>query len=377
MAAGAIEVKVYPNGDYWQGKWYVDGCERKCSLGSRKTVSLRQARKLAANKAAEFAKKPGMASAGKAPRLAQYISAYLAGRTDLSKGSLYNYGLAGRYLRAHFGDDIRVSAISRSDAWAWRGTVAQGKLIVRVRQLEDPEFRPDPQVEYAKPTETTVCNITKYAKAMFAHAVVVHYLAENPFDKLKSAAPEPAKNWDYLSADTFRGLLAACESIHWRAILGLCRLGGLRRGEAVALPWSGVDLGAGRLTVYSSKTAGDSTGGKRVLPIVPELRAILAEARAVAGPGVVRVISTCCDNLLRDFDVIRVRAGLPEIPEPFQNMRRSRAQDWSKAVPLNTLAEWMGHSVEVASAYYLKTDEATFAQVSNTPMVPTSSLKKS
>lgn len=57
------------------------------------------------------------------------------------------------------------------------------------------------------------------------------------------------------------------------------------------------------------------------------------------------------------------RADVPSMPEPFQNMRRSRAQDWSKAVPMNTLAHLIGRSIEVAAKFYLKTDEGTYARV--------------
>jgi hypothetical protein len=69
---------------------------------------------------------------------------------------------------------------------------------------------------------------------------------------------------------------------------------------------------------------------------------------------------------LRDFEVIRKRADLEEFGEPFQTMRRSRAQDWSQespAVPMNTLAEWMGHGIDVAAKFYLRTSDETLARV--------------
>ena len=49
-------------------------------------------------------------------------------------------------------------------------------------------------------------------------------------------------------------------------------------------------------------------------------------------------------------------------PGEFQTMRRSRAQDWSQespAVPMNTLAEWMGHGIDVAAKFYLRTSDET------------------
>jgi hypothetical protein len=72
------------------------------------------------------------------------------------------------------------------------------------------------------------------------------------------------------------------------------------------------------------------------------------------------------NNLLRYFEVIRKRADLSEFGEPFQTMRRSRAQDWSQespTVPMNTLAEWMGHGIDVAAKFYLRTSDETLARV--------------
>ena len=122
----------------------------------------------------------------------------------------------------------------------------------------------------------------------------------------------------------------------------MCRLEGVRRGEAVSLPWSAVDWDKRLLTVYATKT--DKTAknsGKRVVPIVPRLYDILLAAHGAAEPGAVGVCGLTANNLLRDFEVIRKRAGLAEFGEPFQTMRRSRAQD-SPAVPMNTLTEWNG-----------------------------------
>lgn len=291
------------------------------------------------------------------PRLADYVTSYIEGRTDLKPGSKYNLDLAARYLRAHFGDDIRIDAITKDRARQWRAAVARGELIAKARKLADDSAKPRASTP---PSETTVCNITKSAKTIFSQALADDLIALNPFGHLDSSPPEPAKNWEYLSIDVLNKLIAACDppadddrcrddGSMWKAMLGLCRLAGLRRGEAEALPWSGVDLAKWEITVFATKTQRSKSGGKRVVPIDPGLHPILSAARA-ANPTGERVIEGT-ENLLRDFDAIRRRAGLPEIAEPFQNMRRSRAQDWSTIVPMNVLADWMGHSIEVAAKW--------------------------
>lgn len=194
---------------------------------------------------------------------------------------------------------------------------------------------------------------------MFAEAVADDLIALNPFDRLRTSAPEPEKSdWHYIPVAELEALVAQCPSAGWKCMVALCRLPGLRRGEAVALPWTAVDWDKRLLTVNASKTR-----RTRVVPIVPRLYEILLAAFEAAPDGQVMVCGLTGNNLLRDFDVIRKRAGLAELDEPFQMMRRSRAQDWSNEVPMNTHADWMGHSMSVSAKFYLTTAPETLAKV--------------
>ena len=58
-----------------------------------------------------------------------------------------------------------------------------------------------------------------------------------------------------------------------KTLIALCRLAGLRRGEALALPWSAIDWEKRWLTVFATKT-----GAKRIVPIEPKLHGILKDA---------------------------------------------------------------------------------------------------
>ena len=116
------------------------------------------------------------------------------------------------------------------------------------------------------------------AKAIFKRAVDDDLILFNPFDRLKVGAPKPDKDWHYVSLAELDKLLDASKTVGWKTLIALCRLAGLRRGETLALPWTGVDWQARRLTVYAEKT-----GAKRIVPIDPKLYPILLAAFTNAG----------------------------------------------------------------------------------------------
>ena len=72
------------------------------------------------------------------------------------------------------------------------------------------------------------------------------------------------------------------------------------------------------------------------------------------------------NNLLRDFAVIRHRAGLEAWSEPFQVMRRNRETDWAQVHPQHAVSEWLGHDITVSARFYLKVPEALYEKVAGT-----------
>jgi integrase len=146
-------------------------------------------------------------------------------------------------------------------------------------------------------------------------------------------------------------------------ILALCRLAGLRRGEALELPWSSVDWSNHRLTVFASKT--ERHGGKRIVPIEPRLSAMLTESRANAGPDQDRICAGVSQHCLwRNFQVIRKRAGLPAWEDAFQVMRRNCETDWAQKFPQYAVSEWIGHDITVSATHYLAVPEELYEKVS-------------
>jgi integrase len=92
-------------------------------------------------------------------------------------------------------------------------------------------------------------------------------ISRNPMRQIDSPKPPQRAN-DWLSPAEDEALLQACETPHERVVLWLLRFSGLRIGEARGLRNRDIDLGAGTITVRTSKT----TAGRRVIPILTELR---------------------------------------------------------------------------------------------------------
>src|SRR5690349_1458407 len=65
----------------------------------------------------------------------------------------------------------------------------------------------------------------------------------NPFSHLVVSLSRVTKDWHYVSMEELEKLLCACPTVGWKALIGLYRLAGLRRGEAMAL--AGYRLAAG------------------------------------------------------------------------------------------------------------------------------------
>lgn len=186
----------------------------------------------------------------------------------------------------------------------------------------------------------------------------------NPFDRLKGNASEPDKKWKYVSREKLRQLLEACPSISWRLLLALCRLGGLRQGEALSLQWSDIDWESRRLEVMAEKT-----GRRRVVPIEPGLYSLLLEAFSAASEREQLVIprnSIRCSNLWRDFGVICKRAKLEWWAKWCHVLRKNCETDWAQRFPQYVVSAWSGHSIEVSARHYLQVPEELYKKAAAT-----------
>ena len=348
MNVPSSTVTLASNGQYWQAFYYdAAGRRRAKSLGRKDCVSRRQAKLLCDRLTIELHVHPSKASGQPAPRLGEFLAGYLAARTELKPATRYLHDLTGRYLTEHFGRDVRVDRITRAMASAWRAALARGELkAARTNH------------QYHQMCETSVCRRTGDAKAIFNHAVRDDLIPFNPFDRLRSRPPDPDRDWHYVSMAEFDRLLAACPDTGWRTLLALCRLAGLRRGEALALHWSAVDWDRRRLNVIASKT-----GRRRLVPIERRLHGMLLEAFAQAPEGQALVCDVSAHCVWRNFTVIRRRAGLPAWKDALQVMRRNCETDWAQRLPQYAVSVWIGHDITVSAKHYLQVPEELYEKL--------------
>ena len=170
--------------------------------------------------------------------------------------------------------------------------------------------------------------------------------------------------------------MAACPNTDWRTIVALCRYGGLRcPSEVLTLKWADVDWEHGRFRVHSPKTEHHPGKEVREVPLFPELRAILEEAREAAEIGTVYVVGNHLYRLAADtptgwkncnmrtqFSRILKRAGLKPWPRLFHAMRASRETELAKDYPIHVVASWLGNTPKIALKHYLMTTEDDFSK---------------
>lgn len=350
---------LYDNSGYWKVKYYdASGRRRTKSLGSITKLSRRKAKVLAQRFIATVHARPGLVSATETPRLKVYLEAYTAGRTDLQASSLKLLDITARYLQGFFGDECRIDRVTRPMAASWKAALARG-------ELEDCRLSLSPARNLS---ERTVYNHVVRACTMFNEAVRQDLIPFNPFDRLRRTPRKKDKTWRYVDLDELELLLTACPNIGWQSLIGLCRLAGLRRGEALGLAWSSVDWEQKTMSVMAGKT-----GAKRVVPMVQRLQHVLLDAFGQADERELLVVSrqsVSRNNLGRNFHVIIRKAGLEPWPECFQVLRRNCATDWAGQVPAFVSAAWLGHSEQVEREHYLQVLKHYHEQVASPPSAP-------
>lgn len=335
MNNSAIGVRLQSNGDYWQAAW-VDGLNQKRvkSLGPKARLTKKAALRACAALAVQHDVQPALRDIREAPTLKDWCDRYERLRTDIKPSTLRLQLVTAAYLRERFGDDTRIDRISRQGADEWRAWLSDAK---KGKGLG----------------EQTVCCHVRTAKVIMGRAVKTDLLPFNPFDRLSGTAPAVKANAIDLSDDAVRRLIDAAPGPSWQALIGLCALAGLRRGEALALEWSEVHWDRHRLTVKQGKT------GLRDVRLEPALAKILLDCHeATEGPSVVSVGG---DDLHRTMVRIIKAAGMKPWPKPFHALRGWRATTWRQTYPEYVVDAWLGHSLAVARKHYVAPPEAMYA----------------
>ena len=189
---------------------------------------------------------------------------------------------------------------------------------------------------------------------------------ENPFADLVAAVKGTASRFYFVTPEQAQKVLDACPSAEWRLLFALSRYGGLRcPSEHLGLRWADIDLDAGTMLVHSPKTEHHEGGESRLVPIFPELRPYLEDARELADDGAEWVITKTRDttvNLRTMLQKIIKRAGVGPWPKLWQNLRSTRETELAETFPIHVVCQWIGNSQAVARKHYLQVTDEHFKQ---------------
>lgn len=262
-----------------------------------------------------------------------------------------------------FGADVPVDSITADGADRWRVWIVTEKKGSGRRKKK--RIATDNRLAKA-----TIAKRVSLAKQLFRAAIRWGMLAQSPFEGLRPGSQANPARAHYVPLRVIRDVLGSCPSIEWKLLVALARLGGLRcPSEVGALTWDHINWEKGRLMVLAPKT--EHHGGEhavRVVPICPELRAILAEAFDRAEPGATLVVPMAARpgvNFSTHLRRIILKAGHKPWDRLLQNLRASCETDWVERYPAHAVAKWLGHSPKVAAEHYLMSREHHFEDVVN------------
>jgi integrase len=271
--------------------------------------------------------------------LAKFIDDYIDARTDVEERTRINFKQVRGFMVGCFGAGKLMRSFVEADGQKLRKHMVDAGLA-----------------------DNTVRRHLGRAKQFFAAAIRAGFITSNPIDGMPcSVRSKPERFYFVTEADTHK-IIDACPDAQWRAIVALCRWGGLRcPSEVLDLEWVSVNWEKDRITVKSRKTKGYEGKAERVIPLFPEIKTILQDAFEQAGEGDKFVITRYRSqnaNLRTTFHKIISRAGLVPWEKPFQNMRSTRETELSDRYPIQVVTAWLGNSPTVAIKHYLQvTDE--------------------
>jgi integrase len=272
---------------------------------------------------------------------------------------------------------IRLDMLKPSDI---EGLVLAMRAKTKPSKRTEENTNPEPVRALS---DATIRQVYTVLRAGLDGAVRDGLLAKNPAAAVQrpGVARREAK---HVSAVDVTKLLLCAEGLHYRNVLVLIASTGMRRGEALALHWSDIDLDAGVLAVRGTLgrvggkliiTEPKTERSRRSLPIAAPLVAMLRAHRAdqdaerlAAGDqwqdhGLVFAseFGTPADprNVLRTVQIASQKAGMSGIS--VHTLRHSAAVAWLEGqVHIRAVADLLGHSsIAVTGDIYGHTSDDT------------------
>lgn len=281
------------------------------------------------------------------PTLGDWLDHYISSKTDIAENTLRNYEQTRKSLLSFFGPGKLLDEITAGDAEEYRLSLHGKKLAA-----------------------ATIARRCKRARQFFTAAVKKELLERNPFQDVKCGVAVNRDRLRFIAGDEIERVIAACPSAEWRLIFALCRYAGLRcPSEVLSLQWCDVNWQRPeRFTVHSAKTGRD-----RIVPVFSALLPYLQDCFDQAELGEPFVITAYRDTRqslrTQALRIVR-RAGLKPWPKIFQNLRASCETELAAEFPVQCVAEWLGHSPQVAMQHYLQVRESDFERATRPADTP-------
>ncbi|MGJ8635584.1 MAG: tyrosine-type recombinase/integrase [Phycisphaerales bacterium] len=209
------------------------------------------------------------------------------------------------------------------------------------------------------------------ARMFFKQAVRWEMIPSNPFEGVRAGSQVNRERLHYVTPEIAHKLIQSAPDADWRCIIALARFGGLRcPSEVLGVQWGDVNWAENRMRVRSPKTERHIGKAERIIPLFPELRAVLMDAYELAPAGSVYVVGRYRDatqNLGTHFKRIINRAGITPWPRLFNAMRASRVTELAAEYPSAVCTSWMGHTRAVAEAHYHMVRDEDFEKAASEP----------
>lgn len=232
-------------------------------------------------------------------------------------------------MHKYFECDIRLDKLSEADVLQWRD------------KLQDAGY-----------SANTIAKDASQLSTIMAEAIRRGLATMNPFQAVGRTVGAAKKR--YINLDEAYSVLDACPDIRYKALVGLCRFGGLRKSEATSLTWDAVDFDSGDIRVEATKT-----DTERLVLMREPLYGILQEAKREAeAVGSYDPASRICHfsegKAHVELNKIIESAGLTKWSSPFNSMRASCGINLAlSGISIMKVAYQLGHTVEIASRHYL------------------------
>lgn len=273
----------------------------------------------------------GLVEPRSSARLGDFLTKFIEGRIpELKPASIVKLEQTKAKLLEHFPVDTPLRSITPDQASDWRVWLTQKNL-----------------------STATVKQHIGNGKTFFNEAARRQLVSESPFRHLAGGATA-SQNTRYMSPVEAEQVLDSCPNLQWKLLFGLARHAGLRApSETHLLTWADMDFEKSRLRVRSPKTEHHLGHEQRLVPITPQLMAILQDAFDGAEEGQQSLCTMKVGGQTnRALPRIVRAAGVPEWDDAFQTLRRSCEIEWAQTFPQYAVSKWIGHSITVSGKHY-------------------------